>query len=702
MLEDEVAGGFINPLNPGRGSGLILNPGFNPPQPGSLDNELLFPTVGRGRTPTNTITDMSAGTLFPNVGRNRNLAPRTRDILRMPWADRGPQINQPLLNQQGADAQTGDVAEAPGGFPWMANRETMLDRPDIRTDIGTAQPEPDQPGFTMPLITDDTERGDGMGKSPYRSELEIQAEKVISDMLSGGWTEPLRERQTEATARSAMQQRGAMAARAAQAGITGQGIGAQAMEGTEANIRQQVADNILATEIAEQQAKERGIMSAIAERQVDLGELEAAFTEADRAITTGNYGAANRIIEGVGQTPLDFSKLEAGDYRTVLNDIDNLIEKLGPDAPPALLQYLSGLRSSVTKTVWSKMGVDIDGTFTDADGNQVNLDDILASFQTPDEPTTAETQAALASLETNLSDWWTNSADAETVRVTLSANTAGQELLASVEAGDTDAIQQFGFLVGAAYAQHSENGLTNDSQRSILQKYGLYDSASDITNVDPLTMDSIETNIMDKIRDGQIDSAKQAFKSLDPAQKNYLVGSTGDFQVLVDRVAKEKAAARQGSNGETSAKVNGSTFIFNADGEAITDLDGTLEVLRGSNDPDSDNYNFYKYLSNTAPQGNLHISVPADNDISLTQAKENSIIILHGRLVWVSDITREGVGFGGGRAKDVVTVTDLVTGKSKTFNGKSSDDNSLYTLDNWLGGLNALEQQNIYNVDETE
>jgi hypothetical protein len=131
---------------------------------------------------------------------------------------------------------------------------TMTNQPPIAgIDTSQIQAPPGAPAFTMPVMTDtDTQPTE-------RDRLQATTEQRIMDILNEEWTEPLRERQTEMAARTAMQMRGAAAQRVGEAGLTGQGIGVQAMEGVEQDIREMVADNTMLTAMAEQEATERGI-----------------------------------------------------------------------------------------------------------------------------------------------------------------------------------------------------------------------------------------------------------------------------------------------------------------------------------------------------------------------------------------------------------------------------------------------------------
>jgi hypothetical protein len=544
------------------------------------------------------------------------------------------------------------------------------------------------PTFT-PVTFNATDQNAPPEESPYRSSLEAKSEDVISQMLSGGWTEGLRERQTEATNRAIMQSRGSMAQQLAQGGLTGQGIGTQAMQGVEQQGRQLVASNILESEIAEQAAKERGIVASINERVTDMAELESAMTEADRAITAGDYQSANHIITQAGQTPIDFSKLEAGDYTSVLSDIDGLITSLGDDAPPALISYLGGLKANVLKTKWSKMGVNVEGDLVDSEGNAVNLNTILESLNVPDEQVPAEVQASRLGLESNMTEWWTSSGRAEVVRNVLGGTEEGSTLLSGVESGDLNSIETMGRIVGAAFAQDSEYGLQNEGQRSLLQEYGLYDSASDITSLTPEAMDPIRTSMTNKIVSGDMAAAQQDWNALNDAQKKYF---GNDFDAFVANASNAvKTDTNSAGNGIMNTGKSG-LWLTSSDGTKLDGLNETLAVLRGADSGVDKNY--VKYLLDTAPiatvtRGSGHNQI----NISGTQ---NSVAKIGDRLVWISEhkrkVNRPGVDY------DVVTVTDLITGKSQTFSGtrrtrKPGLPSISGNLEVWLNSLTPETEQ---------
>ena len=527
-------GSFYDPLNQ-NGGGLL--PDFNRrPLPAQLMN-----------VPNNMTPDMTGNRNNFQLGSN---APSTRDFLRdqntLPWLNQQPQTN---LNQ--------------GTLPTGVNGATRTDF--AQGVVDPSQPQMTFPGtqdntrvdFTAPVVTDNATPSTTIpgqtSPSPFQSGLESDAEKVIRDMMSGAWTEPLRERQTEATARLAMQQRGAAGARVAEAGLTGQGIGAQALEGTEQNIRQQVADNILATEILEMQAKEKGVTLSQNER---ILQNENKWKEIDFKMNTDDYsGAAESFMELTGDG-VDMSRVEDryGWYvknrdiqaleRTISNNIRLIETGLLPDAAATAL-------GQVTAIALHDANVMLVGDRISSD-DWATIGDRIATALEHEALTDPVHAAVFKAAESSISaiegmPEWYDFVQSNPVSAT------GVHLFDGSEEGTIEA--------GRVAAALSNIRNLSDKQRETLKQYDLYSPARDVALTEQIAaLAPIEELIFNQISSGNVSQAKLIFETQlkpimpeDVAEErdwNYYLGGVSSLvdankNPIIKTVADAQAIAKQ-------------------------------------------------------------------------------------------------------------------------------------------------------------
>ena len=240
-------------------------------------------------------------------------------------------------------------------------------------------------------------------------------------------------------------------------------------------------------------AKFKGITG----NDMDVGKLEEAHTwkqkdqaykEASIKVEAGDYTGVNGVLEAAGITPIDFSKVEAGELRGIVSDIDGVIAGLGADADPGLLSFLGAVKMNVMEKGWDAYGVDPDKmTFTDpATGEEMSADDLLSVVEDP-EAATPSARNALVNLDGAIELWWNESDKGSMVRAGLESTDAGANLLADVDAGEEGAAEELGAVISASFTQSRAEKLT-DNQIELLKKFDLYDETASVNvdDVEPL------------------------------------------------------------------------------------------------------------------------------------------------------------------------------------------------------------------------
>jgi hypothetical protein len=211
------------------------------------------------------------------------------------------------------------------------------------------------------------------------------------------------------------------------------------------------------------------------EEQYNWKKQDRAVSEATVSFKAGDYKGMNKILTDAGMDPIDTSKLEAGEKREVIADIDNILAGLGPDADPRLLAFYGAIKANIVGSIADDFNVDTNNmTVVDPEtGEEMTAEDILTAVDDPDNASPEVKYAALK-LQGNAQIWWDESQAASTLRSQLTITSEGSALLDGVENGDEASITELGHLVGAAATQDWENPLSGP-QIEILKKYGLFD-----------------------------------------------------------------------------------------------------------------------------------------------------------------------------------------------------------------------------------
>jgi len=263
----------------------------------------------------------------------------------------------------------------------------------------------------------------------------------------------------------------------------------------------------------------------VAERNADIsqGHLDIAERDADRRDREEQEGNTNEVISTLLETggaenlaeagrlfreahpgvDIDFSRLVAGDYMGAADDIFSLIGNLPEGTDPAIIAQLTGIASGALAQGYTSLGVNL----------QTPEGQGLVST-VADEGSTPETNPEAWSRWNGIADTtirsWVESPDGLGSALDFSESDVGHNILDAIslaESGDMDAANtaarnlgfdsvealagEYGQVMAAAYIQNT-TGWLSDSQRVLLQKYGMYQREFDVRDAAGGVIDATE------------------------------------------------------------------------------------------------------------------------------------------------------------------------------------------------------------------
>jgi hypothetical protein len=282
------------------------------------------------------------------------------------------------------------------------------------------------------------------------------------------------------------------------------------------------------------------------QNQKDNVEFQKQLSQAMLGVNAGDFTGANKIFESIGLGAIDFNKLESiQNANTAVGAIQNMIAGLGPDADPELLGMLGGMMGGVYQNMFKNLGIDTGaGVITNPDGTTVDLGNLANGIEngTLDQNGTN----AVLNIGKNSQDWLDNTLSGEMFKSALSASPEGDKLMSGVLSGNESSVEEYGKLVGAYLAQNM-GGDPTDQQKSILEKYDLYDEATDINKVTWDNVAPYDNEIKAALsKVNGVDQAKKIYNNLTPEQQEVL-GPIEDYITKHEDYTKTINALTQGN-----------------------------------------------------------------------------------------------------------------------------------------------------------
>ncbi len=273
------------------------------------------------------------------------------------------------------------------------------------------------------------------------------------------------------------------------------------------------------------------------QNQKENQDFQKQLTQAMLGVNAGDFTGANKIFESIGLGAIDFNKMESiQNANTAVGAIQNMISGLGPDADPELLGMLGGMMGGVYQKMFKNLGIGGDGEFDL--GNLANGID----NGTLDQNGTN----AVVNIGKNSQDWLDNTLGGEMFKSALTASPEGDKLMSGVLSGSETSMEEYGSLVGA-YIKQDMGGKINDAQKSLLEKYDLYDEATDLNKVtwdDVATYDNDIKAALNGVNGS--DNAKKIYNNLTPEQQEVL-GPIEDYITKHEDYSKTINALTQGN-----------------------------------------------------------------------------------------------------------------------------------------------------------
>jgi hypothetical protein len=246
------------------------------------------------------------------------------------------------------------------------------------------------------------------------------------------------------------------------------------------------------------------------------------------AATAGDWNTVNNLLSQSGLGTIDFSKVQAGEARQVIADIDGMIEGLGENADPQIVAALSSIKGNVLNTAWKSLGIDLQNlTATDSNGNKVNVSDLLKNIETPTDEASVQTVAKMTS---QVGDWL-NDANGDITLEQLSDSDEWNSLYEKAKNGDTAAATEMGKILGAARTQDLYmSGVStiklSDAQKNLLDKYGILREEE---KPDVATTTTLIDTLKNKIENNDITGARKVYDQLSDKEKE----SIGPLEDLI-------------------------------------------------------------------------------------------------------------------------------------------------------------------------
>ena len=188
------------------------------------------------------------------------------------------------------------------------------------------------------------------------------------------------------------------------------------------------------------------------------------------AYQSGDWGAVNKALSAMGQSPIDFTNLEqqrqSGNLTAASQTLFNLANSItGTDAA-----------STATKQALSTEATGLLSTgLTPTLGAQYNPEALTAAVSNISngnisDPATATFVNHVASAPLT---WIQSSQSGQLFAQSIEQNAAGKQLLTQANAGDTNAIQQLAYI--STLAASNDSGVQlNPDQIAVLKQYGVY------------------------------------------------------------------------------------------------------------------------------------------------------------------------------------------------------------------------------------
>jgi hypothetical protein len=301
---------------------------------------------------------------------------------------------------------------------------------------------------------------------------------------------------------------------------------APSMQGMEIAQQNQVANMVNQGYTKDQINQQFGTKLSDTEYQSLLGASGRGQNLLNAKVAAGDFEGANQLLQQQGLPPIDWTKIKAGEFRQVLDDIDSLIDTLGPDADPNVIAQFAGIQAGVMGQIWKAWGVDsANGTMTAPGGAQVTLPSIVSNIDNPTDPQTVQTVARIS----DATDTFLNTTEGSVVMEQLGGNGSWDSLYTRAKDGDTAAAQEMGAVLGAAmtnnaYMTDPTAAAPTASQKALLEKYGVWREKE----ADTATINAKSLSIKDKLMNGDINGAKAEYEKLTASEKEG-VGSFDDL-----------------------------------------------------------------------------------------------------------------------------------------------------------------------------
>jgi hypothetical protein len=301
---------------------------------------------------------------------------------------------------------------------------------------------------------------------------------------------------------------------------------APSMQGMEISQQNQVANMVNQGYTKDQINQQFGTKLSDTEYQSLLGASGRGQNLLNAKVAAGDFEGANQVLQQQGLSTIDWSKIKAGEYRQVLDDINGLIDTLGENADPNVIAQLAGIQAGVMGQIWKAFGVDsANGTMTAPDGAQVTLPSIVSNIDNPTDPQTVQTVARI----TGGVDTFLNTTEGSVVIEQLSGNSRWDSLYTRAKDGDLAAAKEMGEVLGAAmtnnaYLTVSGSDAPKAWQKALLEKYDIWREPE----ADAATVNTKVISIKDKLMNGDINGAKAEYEKLTASEKEGM-GSFDDL-----------------------------------------------------------------------------------------------------------------------------------------------------------------------------
>lgn len=357
-------------------------------------------------------------------------------------------------------------------------------------------------------------------------------------------------------------------------------------------------------------------------------------------IKAGDYTGANSILANAGLSTIDFGKIEAGEARQVVSDIDDMLAKLGDDADPRVVTALTSARSSVLSRVWQNYGIDTSAmTVKNADGSTSSVTDLLKNLDTPENPKTLTSIARISDgVET-----WLEAGEGNIVLEQLGTNPTWTSLSDRAQGGDTVAATEMGQVLGASMTLESYlNGAStmepNASQKALLEKYGIWHETKPST----VTTEANIAAIKDKLESGDMRGAEKLYNALTEKERE-AIGTIGELNAPVIE-AKAKTIVNTGT---FESELQGKTYddpLVKAVLKSVQPTTMSYRNRKGLNDQITGGPNVGTWIKYKTPDGERLLKVTFNGHLNTAGTSDQAYMEFTGidGTVYSSSGTKSG------------------------------------------------------------